>query len=892
MVSTSALPRSYDSAEGHRTECPCSHCGLPVPAGLVVMDREEQFCCSGCELVYGTLRSSGLDESFYSLRARFEDSGDAAPARATGRGFEAFDREAFQDAYVRPRLGADGGPTGLVDVDLLLEGVHCAACVWLVERLPKLMPGVIEVRLRVRDARVALTYAPELAPLSSIARTLDRLGYPPHPPAKGERQALAQIAERRHLIHMGVAAVAAGNAMLVSFALYAGADGGIDREHAQLFRYIGLGLGWLSILWPGRSFLRGAWAAIRTRTGHLDLPISLALLAGGLAGTWNTITETGDAYFDSLTVLVFLLLVGRYFQARQQRWAADAVDLTRALTPATCRIVRTRAATGPEGMMETVEVVEITTPELEVGDVVEVRPGEPLPADGVIVSGRSSVDRSLLSGEAIPVGVAAGDHVHAGCQNVSGLLRVEVLELGSSSRVGRLMGLVEEGLAEKPQIEKFTDRIAGVFVFVVCFLAAATFLYWSFVGELRAAIDHTVALLIVACPCALGLATPLTLAVAVGRAARTGILVKDASVFERLAGPVRLLLDKTGTLTHGSAHVTAYAGDLSLRGAVAALEAQSNHPLARALVKDFDAFAKPGVRAEEVEERLDGGLYGVVDGQPLRVGSLEHLARHGHALSAGLAAEAEAMEAAGHSVVGVASPSEGGRSGGVDAEVAALIALSDTARSDAADVIEGLRRVGWRPEILSGDVDGAVARVASTVGITEFQGRVEPEGKLARVQALQGEGECVCMVGDGVNDAAALAAADVGIAVHGGAEASLAAADVYASRPGLGALADLRSLSRITMRTIRINLGLSLAYNAVGITLAAMGYVDPLVAAILMPVSSASVLTLALVSLGRVGGRRSSSASASDLPEVTLMGTLDGATVSTADSQEEPVSCP
>ncbi|QDV10033.1 putative copper-importing P-type ATPase A [Planctomycetes bacterium Poly30] len=875
----SVRPRSTASVASteRRAACTCSHCGLPVPAGLVVTGRDEQFCCNGCELVYETLRSSGLDGNYYSLRARFEDSADAGPARATGRGYEAFDRDAFQEAYVRPRLGADGESTGLVDVDLLLEGVHCAACVWLVERLPKLLPGVVDIRLRVRDARVSLTYAPDLAQLSSIARALDRLGYPPHPPAKGERQALARTAERRHLVHMGVAAVTAGNAMLVSFALYAGAAGGIEHQHAQLFRYIGLGLGWLSILWPGRSFLRGAWAAIRTRTGHLDLPIALALLAGGLAGTWNTVTESGEAYFDSLTVLVFLLLVGRYIQARQQRWAADAVDLTRALTPATCRIVRAQPVLGHE------EIVEITTPELMLGDVVEVRPGEPVPADGSVVFGRSAVDRSLLSGEAVPVAVTVGDAVHAGCQNVSGLLRVEVTSLGANSRVGRLMGLVEEGLAEKPRIEKFTDRIAGVFVIAVCGLAAATFLYWSWAADLRTAIDHTVALLIVACPCALGLATPLTLAVAVGRAARVGILVKDASVFERLAGRVRLLLDKTGTLTHGSAHVTAYVGDPALRGPVAALEARSNHPLARALVRDFDRFAAPGVRAEDVDERLDGGLSGVVDGVALRVGSLDHLARHGHVLSKERAAEAEAMEAAGHSVIGVAAGSDG--------DVAALIALSDTARADAASVIEALRQVGWEPEVLSGDVDGAVARIAATVGIDRFAGRVEPEGKLERVQALQSGGEVVCMVGDGVNDAAALAAADVGIAVHGGAEVSLAAADVYASRPGLGALADLRALSQKTMRTIRMNLGLSLAYNVVGITLAASGHMDPLVAAILMPVSSVSVLTLALVSLRPIGRSRAFQHAAADLDDEAASAPVVSPSPSVPKT-EEPVPCP
>ena len=819
----------------------CDHCGLPVPAGLVNHDRELQFCCGGCALVFDTLRDSGLDRDYYALRSEFEASGDAEPSRATGRGYVAFDRNAFQGEFVKPRTNSEGEETSIADVEYLLEGVHCAACVWLVERLSRLVPGVVETKLRVRDARVLVTFDRAMTQPSSIARGLDQLGYPAHPPRAEESAEFARAVERQRLVHMGVAGACAGNAMLVALALYSGKSGGLEEAHAQLFRWVGLGLGWIAILWPGRSFLRGAVAALRTRTGHLDLPISIALIAGALAGTWNTITGRGEAYFDSLSVLVFLLLVGRYIQARQQRWAADAVDLTRALTPATCRVVR------GTGDAETIE--EITTPELALGDVVEVRPGEPLPGDGLVVQGRSSVDRALLSGEALPISVGVGDEVHAGCQNVAALLRVKVTSLGASSRVGRLMGLVEEGLDRKPAIERFTDRIAGAFVVAVCALGLATFLFWCYRSDLGLAIDRTVALLIVACPCALGLATPLTLAVAVGQAARSGVLVKDASVFERLAGRGRLLIDKTGTLTHGEAHVAHFVGDLALRGKVAALESASNHPLARALSRDLDRYATPGVRAENIVEKLDGGIAGDVAGSELCVGSLTYLHRRGHRLPTALAESAEEFEAEGMSVVGVAQAGQ---------DVSALAALIDTPRHDTAHTVQSLHAACWPAEVLSGDSEGAVARVAQTLGIAEYRGQVEPEAKLARVVELQSMGEVVVMVGDGVNDAAALAAADVGIAVHGGAETSLAAADVYASRPGLAPVRQLRELASRTMSTIRLNLCVSLAYNAVGVSLAAAGYVDPLMAAILMPISSVTVLTLALVSLGTL--RRSNGA--------------------------------
>jgi len=804
----------------------CAHCGLPVPAGLIEPGDAHQFCCAGCRTVFDTLRSCGL-EDYYRMREALAPDADVPRPPTTGRGYEAFDTAEFAGAHVRR------DSDGTAHIDLLLQGVHCAACVWLVERLPRVAPGVIEARLNLRDARVAVTYVPQRVRLSHIARTLDRLGYPPHPARADVARELARADERRQLVRIGVAGACAGNTMLLALAMYAGMFEGIEPQHLALLRWASLGIGLTALIWPGRVFFRGAWAALRTRTGNLDLPIALALGVGGAAGLYNTVAGVGDLYFDSLSVLVFLLLVGRYVQARQQRWARGAVDLTRALTPDVAHRV------GPDGQA----TEEVTLDALRVGDTVAVRSGDLVPADGVVVHGQSTIDRALLTGEAVPEAVAVGDTVHAGTQNVGGLLRVRVEAVGTATRVGRLMALVERGLAHKPPIVRFADRVGGVFVCVVSAVAAACFVFWAWRSGVDTAVTRTVAVLIVACPCALGLATPLTLALAVGRAARRKVLVKDAAALEKLARGGRLLLDKTGTLTRGRPTLTHWHGPDQLRAVVAAAQRHSRHPIGTALREQLviDTPGQPAV-VHDITERHDGGVTATWKGRVLRIGSPTFMGRAGAEAPAPLAQQRTELERAGHTVVYIA----------LDREVLALAALSDAPHPGAAQDIDGLRRLGWSPGIVSGDNAPAVTRVAQQVGIdpADAAGGVDPEGKLGVVRDAAAHGPVV-MVGDGVNDAAALATADVGIAVHGGAEASLAAADVHIAEPGTAPLVELVALSRCTMRTIRRNLAVSLGYNAVAVGLACAGFIGPLAAAVIMPASSATVLAVAAWSMSR-----------------------------------------
>jgi Cu2+-exporting ATPase len=817
----------------------CAHCGLPVPAGLLDPTQAEQFCCNGCRTVYHVIRGCGLDR-FYRLRQAADTA--PQPARTTQHKYSELDDQVICDLYCRL------APDGTQSIEFYLEGVHCAACVWLVEKLPQVLPGVIETRLDLRRAMVEVRWEPAQVHLSRIARTLDSLGYPPHPAKDLRARELRRQEGRRFLIRIGVAGACAGNVMTLAFALYGGVFTGIEAPFSQLFRWASMVFGLIALAWPGSLFFRGAWAALRTRTAHLDLPIAIALAAGGLAGAVNAVLGRGEIYFDSLTMLVLLLLVGRWLQRRQQGWANDALELLFSLTPASARRLEGDGA------------VEVPIEAVQPGDVVEVRAGDSVPADGTVLDGRSAVNRALLTGESEPADIRPGDAVHAGTVNLGARLLVQVEAVGRQTRVGQLMRLVEEHSRSRAPIVQFADRVAGRFVQVVLVLAALTLGLWLW-REPASAIDNAVALLIVTCPCALGLATPLAITIAVGRAARRHILIKGGEALEQLARPGVIFLDKTGTLTLGQVSVVSWAGDQDVRALVAALERHSAHPIARALVAPHPSLEEKGrggerekgrkgeresgrsedesqvdLRVTDVEQTTGGGIAGTVEGRCIVVGSPKFVRSLPIAIPQEmLAAETETI-AAGTTPVLVA----------VDGRCVAVVGLGDPLRADVAPALSALRQLGWHARILSGDHPDVVAAVGKRLGLapSDAMGGVSPEEKLLEVQRSAQSGPVV-MVGDGVNDAAALSAATVGIAVHGGAEASLAAAQVYLDRPGLTPIVELIHAARRTLRAIHRCFAASLCYNSVAGLLAIGGWISPLLAAVLMPLSSFTVLALA-----------------------------------------------
>jgi Cu2+-exporting ATPase len=797
----------------------CAHCGLTVPAALVRDPAAEQFCCAGCRQVYTLVREWGFDQYY---RLVHQQQGALEPARISGRTFEDFDDERLQATATQPQ-GDDRRVTRLY-----LEGVHCAACVWLVEKLPAVLAGVDEVRLTYASAVADVTWRPAHTRLSTVARALDRLGYTPHLHRAARLQDARRREDRAMLVRLGVATACAMNLMFLSGALYAGEYSGMEPRFETLFRLLSLAVAIPVMVYSARPFFQTALAGLRAGIVHIDLPIAVALAIAASASAWNAVTGHGPLWFDSLAMLVAALLGARQLQRSAQRAALERADSLRGV--AFLEFARRLEGDGADA-----PAVEVPLAALEVGERVEVRSGELIPVDGVVLSGRSAVNNAVLTGEAAPQPVAAGDFVNAGATNLGARLIVRVDAAGDRTRVGALLSIVQEALARKPVLVQTTDVMARRFVHALIVVAALTAaVTWALAGA-GAAVGRLVAVLVVSCPCALGLAVPLAMSVAVLRAARAGIFIKNPDALERLRHVGTVLLDKTGTLTVGQARVVRWNGDERTFELARTLEAESSHAVARAFHQSRGPSLHVVRTVRDVVEVPGQGILGRLDGHDVRVGNTAFAAGAG-LLPDDISAAASTMLADGLSPVFVA----------VDGAVAGVAGIGDALRSDARETVAALRARGIAVAILSGDHPEVVARVGASLGLApaDVCGGLTPEAKrdaVAHRMADPARRGAVVMVGDGVNDAAALALADVGVAVQGGMGASIAAADIVLARDGVTPVLDILDGARRLRGVIMRNLTLSLLYNIGATSLAMAGLVGPLLAAVLMPASSLSV---------------------------------------------------
>ena len=796
----------------------CAHCGLPVPASRRREDSP-QFCCGGCEQVFGLIQEWGYGQ-FYRFAG--QHGAPLEPARVSGRDFGELDD---------PRLLAelsDPMAEGRCRTRLYLEGVHCAACVWLVEKLPEAVPGVDFVRLDLGRSLAEVVWDPARVALSRIGRALDRLGYTPHLHRGGRLQEARRREDRSALVKLGVAVACAMNLMFLHGALYAGEHSGMASPFEAYFRWVSLGVALPVVLFSARPFFQAAGAGLRARVVHIDLPVALALAVAFAASAANTVRGSGPIWFDSLAMLVAALLGARQVQRSAHRAALERADSLRGVA----FVEFARRLTG-----ESLDspAVEVDVHRLAPGDRVEVRSGELVPVDGVVLAGRSSLDNAVLTGESVPCPVAEGDAVSAGATNLGARIVVRVDAAGERTRVGKLFAIVEEALARRPKVLERSDRLARWFVRGVLALSVLTGALALPLGA-DAALQRVVALLVVACPCGIALSVPLALSVALTRAARAGIYVKNPDALQRLRRVSHVLLDKTGTLTKGRAALARWHGSEAALDLARSLEEESAHAVAAAFVATAAARPHAVRTVVGVREVAGQGIAGVVDGHRVLVGNRTHVAAAGAFVPAELVARAGSLLSEGLSPVFVA----------VDGRVEGVAGIGDAVREDARATVDALRARGIRVMVLSGDHADVVARVAAQLGIAagDARGGLTPEAKRDAVAALTagaGRKGSVVMVGDGVNDAAALALADVGVAVHGGAGASIVAADVVLTRDGTAPVLDVLDGARSVFRVIARNLGLSLAYNAAGAALAVLGLVSPLLAAVLMPASSLTV---------------------------------------------------
>ncbi len=807
----------------------CFHCGLPLPQGQAIWARidEQQraFCCAGCRSVCEAIHAAGL-AGFYH---RTPPGGILAPPAAPPEQLAVYDLDAVQEGLVSGS-GADR------ECQLYVEGIHCAACVWLIEHALQSMPGVREARVNLTGRRMRIAWDSNRLKLSAILQRLGEIGYAavpfdPHSAANRRQQH-----DRALLYRLAFAGVAAMNLMWISIALYAGADQG---EFRPLFQWLGLVIATPTLLYAGFPFLRGAIGGLRGGQLTMDLPIALGATITYLYSLAVTLTGHGDVYWDTVVNLLFIILVGRYLESVSKHRAVAATQRLLELQPQAARVLH--------------EADERLVPirAVQLGDRVMVRPGERIPVDGTVLAGTSSVDESMLTGESAAVPKQPGNHVAAGTLNGAGVLQLRTEGLLADTALGRIVQLVEEAQASKAPIQSLADRVVPWFVAMTLILASATFLWWLRV-DLVTAVTAATAVLIITCPCALGLATPMAFAVASGAGARRGILVKHGAALEHLARIDHLVLDKTGTLTEGRPSViridsatgrwTASAGAAvappaelrDILGRLAALEWRSEHPIAAAIVGFADEVKIPfrGLPVTDVEVLPGCGVLGRVSGRELAVGTATWLRER---VGVDTSAFEDLTAARWGDDASVVFVTENG-------DLRMALSVRDPLRPGAADVLRRLKRQGLQVTMLTGDRRETARRIADEIGGTAFIAEVRPGDKDRVIRGLQARGQRVAMVGDGINDAPALTRADVGIAMGHGTDVSIASADIVLMGRDLTRLEQAVELARHMLTTIRQNLGISLVYNAVMVPLAMAAWVTPLVAAIAMPLSSLAVI--------------------------------------------------
>ena len=760
-----------------------------------------------------------------------------------------------------PRLG--GGDDA---VRLEVVGMTCASCVGRVERALSAVEGVVgaRVNLATESAEVALDRPVDVA---ALLAAVEAAGYHVAPavevsdPAEESAARRARRAEDLHRRRVKLAVGVVASAVVLVLAYGFGAD--------SWSRYVQLALSLPVFVWVGAGFHRGALSRLRHHSANMDTLVSLG---SGVAFFYSVVATVAFAgkptYFDVAAVIVTLISVGKYLEVLTRGRAGEAIESLASLAP---RVAHLLARAGSPAGART-ETTEVAVETLRAGDVVLVRPGEALPADGVVLAGSSAIDESMVSGESVPARKTGGDEVTGGTVNGLSPLSVEVTRAGADSTLAQIMALVERAQVEKSKAQRLADRVSSVFVPVILAVAAATFAGWLASGHsLVEALVPAVAVLVVACPCALGLATPVAVMVGSGRGAELGLLVSGGEVLERVRRLGTVVVDKTGTLTIGRPEVVEVL-DLNVdvedvheadeaheaeAGAVlalaAAVEAASEHPLARAVQA---AAKRSGVMGDlvvsEVEVTAGAGVTATVDGHLVQVGSLEWATgNRGSVVPGGDTvaerarrhpgierARAVGEELAGRGLTPVAVA--------VDDVVRLVLGITDPLRPDAAAGVARLRAEGLRVVLATGDRAEVAELVGSEAGVDEVRAGLRPEDKAALVRQLQERFGPVAMVGDGINDAPALATADVGIAIGTGTGVAMATAEITLVHGDIGAVADAIALSRATRRVIWQNLGWAFGYNAVLVPLAAFGILPPMIAAAAMAVSSVSVVTNAL----------------------------------------------
>lgn len=802
----------------------CFHCGLPVPRNshwqVTIDGAPRAMCCPGCEAVAQTIVDSGFSD-YYRNRTGFSAQADAAslvpPELAlydTQDAAEQFDT-------------ADGQAC---EATFSIDGIRCAACVWLIERRLAQLPGVQRADMNVATERLRVRWSRDACKPSDILKAVRAIGYAAYPFDAARHGEQLERARKKLFRQLFVAGLSMMQVMMYAVPAYLATDGTMDADMESLMRWAGLLLTLPAVLYSAQPFFRGAWINLKNRMPGMDMPVALGIAAAFIGSVAAMVRGSGDVYFDSVTMFIFLLLGSRYLELTARRKAASALEsLQHALPESAYRIANYPAQR---------EVELVAANQLREGDVILVKPGEAFAADGVIVEGDTSIDLALMTGESRPQQKSVGVNVPGGAVNVTQPVILRVTKSMSDSTLSLLVKLIERAGQGKPQLALWADKVAAWFVGALLVFSVAVFIAWHFIDPSRAW-QIAIAVLVVSCPCALSLATPTALAAATDRLVRQGALVVQPHVLETLHRATHIVFDKTGTLTAGrpvlrQIHVFAGMSKTHCLQIAAALEKSSAHPLGMAIV---EAAYDSDLHASEVNAVPGQGLEGTVDGLRYRLGS--------YAFVRGLTNTSLVKL---HSVNDASDVRQDCTSVylGTGSHWLARFDLADGLRDEAQQVVKQFQQQGKKVILLSGDQQAVTKRVAHELGIDIALGDCLPEQKLAFVQSLQRDGAVVAMVGDGINDAAVLKAADVSFAMGSGTALAQMHADCVLISGRLSSIVDVAQTASKTIGIIRQNLAWASLYNVIAIPAAAIGLLNPWLSGIGMSLSSAVVVLNAL----------------------------------------------
>ena len=784
----------------------CELCGASAakhPQVQTFREQEKRFCCTGCLNVYAILLESGVIDAGIDLRQT----------------------DLFQESQRLGLLGqADEGdtlaiPEGAETKEALyqLSGMWCAACGWVVEHALRRERGIVSAEVLFTSDLLKVTYCPQMVPPVTVPERVKSLGY------RAAEFGTEQEGDRREwqdmLLRLGIAGGLWMNVMLFSLVIYASYFEGIAGWAQRAVPFILLVLTLPVVAYSAWPIHRIAWYGLKTGHLRMEALISTGVLAAFAYSSAQSFLGGKHFYFDTACAIVTLVLTGKALERNAKDRSARAIAMLHRLLPKKARL----RIDGQERF--------VAIEALEPGTVILVKPGERIPADGVVVVGQSAVDESVVTGESDPRAKIPGDAVICGSLNTAGVLEIRVTRCGEDSTLAQIVKSVQSALASKSPLERLVDQVSRTFIPVVLGLAALTVVVCLSRGLTGTeAMLRGIAVLVIACPCALGIATPLATTAAIGAASRQGIIIRDVRVLETFRKVDLLILDKTGTVTEGDFRVR--HAELDHFDLVASLESYSEHPLAHAVERHAEELGLSRQDATGITVREGRGLLGAVAGHRVVVGNRKLMLEQGLVPAAELEAKAAGWEAEGLTVAFAA----------VDGVLVGALAFGDRPRPEAAAVIAELRARGVRVVLLSGDARATTERIAKAMGVDDFVGEVSPSEKAEAVKRFQAEGKVVAMVGDGINDAPALAAADLGIAMGSGADLAMHAAPVVLMRDSLTRITGVFRLATLTLRVLKQNLFWAFFYNTAGISLAMTGVLNPILAAGAMVLSSLSVI--------------------------------------------------